>query len=118
METTQAVETVDNAIKFGAIALNAMVMILASIVVLAVFAIKSAKTSVATWVWLRENAVRFGIGAFLMIALAALMVVAPDVSLLLQTIGFNVDKNPLALGIAIGLLLVGATSEPSKNPEG
>lgn len=116
--TVQDQATVEKAISAGAIALNILIMSLGSFVITAVYAIKSYKTPVATRIWIRENALRFGIGLFLMVALAVLLVVSPDISGLFQAIGFNVDKSPLALGISIGLLLIGATSEPSKNPEG
>lgn len=116
--TVQDPATVEKAINFGAVAMNILVMSLGSFVIIAVFALKSVKTPVATLVWVKENSVRFIIGLTLMVALAVLLVVSPDVSNLFQAIGFNVDKSPLALGISIGLLMIGATSEPSKNPEG
>lgn len=118
ISTTQDPATVEKALNFGAVAMNILVMTLGSFVIIAVFALKASKTPVATLVWVRENAARFVIGFTLMVALAVLLVVSPDISNLFQAIGFNVDKSPLALGISIGLLMIGATSEPSKNPEG
>ena len=115
---TQDAATVEKAINFGAVAMNILVMTLGSFVIIAVYALKSVKTPVATIVWVRENMARFIIGLTRMVALAVLLVVSPDISNLFQAIGFNVDKSPLALGISIGLLMIGATSEPSKNPEG
>lgn len=118
IETTNQPETVDKAIKFGAIGMNIVVMALASFVVMAVYALKSKNTPIATVVWLKANGVRFGIGFTLMIALAVLLVVSPDIGALFNAIGFNVDKSPMALGMTVGLLMLGITSEPSKKPEG
>lgn len=116
--TAQDSENIAKAISFGAIGLNVLIMSLGSCVIMAVYALKSIKTPVATKTWVKENALRFVIGLFLMVALAVLLVVSPDVASIFTAIGFNVDKSPLALGISIGLLMIGATSEPSKNPEG
>lgn len=117
-QVTQDPANVEKAISFGAIALNILIMSLGSFVIMAVYALKSSRTPVATITWIKANSLRFIIGLFLMVALAVLLVVSPDISGLFQAIGFNVDKSPLALGMSIGLLMIGVTSEPSKNPEG
>lgn len=116
--TTEDTQTVNQAVQFGAIAYNVFIMLLVELAILGGFALKSLKTQVATSEWLHSNWFRFMLGLALSAVLATLIVVVPDVSTVLQTIGFNVDKSPLALGLAIGLTLVGATAEPSTAPEG
>jgi len=111
-------ETLEKAVTFGAVGYNFILMMLIVSAVLAAYALKSIKTSVATIVWVKANWLRFVIGAFLTFVLAILLEVSPNVTLILQMIGFNVDHSPAALACAIGLLIIGATSEPSKNPEG
>jgi hypothetical protein len=116
--TTEDVQTVDQAIKFGAIAFNIFIMLLVEGAILTAFALKSFNTPVSAREWILANWFRFVLGVVLSAILATLVIAVPDISTVLQTIGFNVDKSPIALGVTIGLLLIGATAEPSKHPEG
>lgn len=118
IQTVSEPQTVEKAIKFGAIGMNIVIMGLAAFLAVGSFALKSIKTSVATTVWIKANYWRFTIGSFMILALAILLVVSPAISMALGDLGFNADQSPFAIGFAIGLLIVGATAEPSKNPEG
>lgn len=115
---SQDSDTVEKAINFGAIAMNTLTISLTAAVMVAVFALKSWNTDVTTGPWIKANSLRFGVAGFVVVALSTLMVVSPNISDLFHAIGFDVSKSPIALGISIGLLLVGATAEPSKKPEG
>jgi hypothetical protein len=116
--TGEDAQTVNQAIQFGAIAFNILLMLLVEGAIVTAFALKSIKTPVSAKDWFSANWFRFLLGIVLSCILAVLVVVAPDIGAVLQTIGFNIDKSPIALGLTIGLILVGATAEPSENPEG
>jgi len=97
---------------------NFMAMSVAAFISIIVYILKTLKTDVATTVWLKTNWVRFVLGVCLLWLLSALISLVPDATVVLSQIGFAVDKTPAALGLVVGLLIIGATSEPSKSPEG
>lgn len=118
LTVTQDPEIVEKAINFGAIGLNIVIMTLTCMVALTVYALKSHNTAISTLDWIRTNKFRWVLGFLVIVALSVLMVLTPDVNVLLSAIGFNPDKSPIGLGIALTVLLIGATSEPTKVPKG
>ena len=111
-------EIIEKAINFGAVGMNLLVMSLGAVIVMGLYVLRTQNTPVATPVWIRQNAWRFVVGSVLLVALAITLVVSPDVSAVMELIGFSVEKSTFALGAAIGLLIIGVTTEPSKHPEG
>jgi hypothetical protein len=101
-------------INYAAIAGNIMTITITVIVVLALYAVKTLKTNVATGTWLATNAARFGIGFIVVLGISVLLQVSPDAAQLVGLLGFNADQSPAGIGIALAGLLIGVTSEPTE----
>jgi len=69
--------------------------------------------------WIATNVNRFAVGAIFVVGLAVLQAVSTDIDALLQVIGFNTGKTPIALGLSITALLIMGVSgnQPREPPE-
>jgi hypothetical protein len=101
-------------INYAAIINNIVVITVTVGLVLAVYALKTLKTSVATSTWLMTNWLRFAVGLVVIAAISALIVVSPNASALFGALGFNADQSPIALGLSVAGLLIGSTSAPAE----
>jgi hypothetical protein len=110
--------TAQQAVNFGAIALQFGGMLATVMIGSLLYVLKTLKTRVSATEWFVSNAWRFVIGVILMLVLAISVVVFPDFKSFIQYFGFNPDASPTSMGVVILLLLIGTTTEPSKNPEG
>lgn len=109
---------IGKALDFGAIGFNIIIMMLTVAILLGAYSLRSYNSEVAALEWVKSNKFRWFVGLVMIFGLSALMVITPDINIALTAIGFNTEKSPVALGVAITLLLIGATSEPTKVPKG
>lgn len=101
-----------------AIGFNILTMWITATVIMLTYSIRSNKAEFNLRCWLKTNTDRFLGGASLIVGVSVLMVISPDINTLLQLIGFNADKTPIALGAAIGALLIaGVSGNPAAKPK-
>lgn len=116
--TAQDAEAVEKAINFGAIGFNILIITITVGLLLLAYALRSYQTDISALDWIKTNKFRWAIGFLMIVGVSILLVLTPDINIMLAALGFNPDKSPVAIGIAITLLLIGATSQPTKVPKG
>jgi hypothetical protein len=110
-------ENVNAAAQLMSVLYNILVMWLTSTVILLAYAYRSNKAEFDLFCWFVTNKNRFAVGALMIVALATLVVIEPDISAVLQVIGFSAEKTPIGLGVAVGAFLIAGISGNNPNPE-
>lgn len=109
VETTEQIGTV------LAISYSALVMGLTVLIAVFLNALRTFKADFEFMPYFRGNARRFVVGGVVVVALSVMMTISEDFGALLQAIGFNVEKTPVALGAAVALLLItGMSGKPEE----
>lgn len=102
---------------FLKIGFNILVITIVVVLAMLTYSIRSNKAEFKFGCWLKSNRDRFLGGGILTVGLSTLMVISPDISALLQLLGFQSDKTPIALGLAIATILIGGVSGNPVKPE-
>lgn len=93
-----------------AVGMNILTMLLTATLIMLVYSIRSNRQDFNFVCWFQTNKNRFAVVITLAVGLSVLMAISPDFNMLLQIIGFNADKTPVGLGVAIGALLIAGVS--------
>lgn len=86
-----------------------IVLTTASVVVL-IYCLRQNKSDFDLFSFILTNKNRFLLGNLLGILISILIVISQDIELLLNSIGFDSQKTPVAIGLALGAVLIAGVS--------
>lgn len=92
---------------------NIFVMALTVTLTVALYGLKSFRSSEAARTWLSSNRYRFLLGGVAVVTVSVLVVVSEGFVAVFSALGARADPVPVAIGLLIGGLIIGTTSKPN-----